>query len=209
MEISVSILSELNNYEDVVTKLNNTSSNYLHLDIMDNTFTNTESFSYEDSIKINNLNKKKLDVHIMSNKLDSILDEYIKLNPDIISFHYEAVKDIKKYINKIKENNIKVGLAINPGTDVSEIYPYLNDIDIVLVMGVQAGYGGQKYIPDVTKKLKLLKEIQNNYKYKIEIDGGINDTIIKEIKDYVDIVVSGSYITKSNDYDEQINSLQK
>lgn len=208
MKISVSILGEKDNYEVAVEKLNNTSSDYLHLDIMDNTFTNTSSFNYDDSIKINNLNKKKLDVHIMSDRLDEVIDEYIKLNPDIISFHFEVVDDLKKYINKIKKYNIKVGVAINPDTNVSEIYPFLEDIDIVLVMGVYAGKGGQKYIENTTEKLKSLRKIQKNYKYQIEVDGGINNEIIKDIKDYVDIVVSGNYITSSDNYEEKIKSLK-
>ena len=207
MKISVSILGELNNYNEAVKKLNDTTSDYLHLDIMDNTFTDTISFDYKDSKTISKLNSKKLDIHIMSNNLDNILDDYIKLNPDIISIHFEAVKNIKKYINIIKENNIKASLAINPDTKIDEIKEYLNDLDMVLVMSVYAGYGGQKYIETTTKKLKELKEIQKDYNFLIEVDGGINNNTINEVKDYVDIVVSGSYITKSNNYQKQINTL--
>ena len=200
MKISVSILGCLENYKESVLKLNETTSDYLHLDIMDNTFTDTISFKYDDSKIISNLSDKKLDIHIMSNNLDNILYDYIKLNPDIISFHYEAVKDINKYIKILKENNIKASLAINPDTDIDEIVEYLNDLDLVLVMGVQAGYGGQKYIETTTDKLRKLKKI-------IEVDGGINDETINLVKDYVDIVVSGNYITKSENYQIQINTL--
>ena len=207
MKISVSILGSLNNYKESVLKLNETTSDYLHLDIMDNTFTDTTSFTYDDSKIISNLNNKKLDIHIMSNDLDNILDDYIKLKPDIISFHFEAVKDIKKYINKIKENNIKASLAINPDTNIDDIKEYLNDLDMVLVMSVYAGYGGQKYIETTTDKLKKIKKIQKNYNILIEVDGGINDETINQVKDYVDIVVSGNYVTKSENYQKQINTL--
>ena len=207
MKISVSILGSLDNYKESVLKLNETTSDYLHLDIMDNTFTDTTSFTYEDSEIISNLNNKKLDIHIMSNNLDNILYDYIKLNPDIISFHYEAVNDIKKYIKILKENNIKASLAINPDTNIEDIKEYLNNLDMVLVMSVYAGYGGQKYIETTTDKLKKLKEIQKDYNFLIEVDGGINNETINEVRDYVDIVVSGNYITKSNNYQNQINDL--
>ena len=207
MKISVSILGSLDNYEESVIKLNKTTSDYLHLDIMDNTFTDTTSFKYEDSKIISNLNNKKLDIHIMSNNLDNVLKEYIKLKPDIISFHFEAVKDIKKYIKLIKENNIKASLAINPDTDIDEIKEYLPDLDMVLIMSVYAGYGGQKYIETTTKKLKEIKKLQKDYKFLIEVDGGINNETINYVKDYVDIAVSGSYITKSDNYQNQINTL--
>ena len=206
--ISVSILSKKDDYVDSINEINNSDADFLHLDIMDNTFTDSISFDYDDSKKISILNNKKLDVHIMSNDLDNVLKDYIKLKPDIISFHFEATNKIKKYIDLIKKYNIKAGIAINPDTNVSDIYPYLNDIDVVLVMGVYAGKGGQKYIENTTEKLKLLKKLKDNYNYLIAVDGGINDIIVKEIKRYTDIIVCGSYITNSDDYKEKINKLK-
>lgn len=206
--ISVSILSEKDNYKYAIEKINKTDADYLHLDVMDNTFTSSISFLYEEAKKVSKLCNKKLDIHIMSNKLDDILDYYIKLKPSIISIHFESVDNIDKYINKIKDNNIKVGLAINPDTNVSEIYPYLDLIDIVLIMGVFPGKGGQKYIESTTKKLIKLKEIKDNYNYLIEVDGGINDKTIDIVKEYVDIVVSGSFITKSDNYQEKLDKLR-
>ena len=205
--ISVSILKEKDNYIDAVNEINSTNCEYLHLDIMDNTFTNNISFSLKDSKEIIKLCNKKIDVHIMSTNLDSILNEYIKLKPNIISIHFEACENINKYINKLKQNNIKVGIAINPTTKVSEIYEYLDFIDIVLVMGVEPGKSGQNYIEGTTEKLKQLKELQKNHKYLIEIDGGINNLTIKKVKKYADIVVSGSFITNSDDYQEKIDEL--
>ncbi len=207
MKLSVSILSKSDDYKKTVKKLNKTTSTYLHLDIMDNTFTNTFSFDYKTAKKIAKLNKNKLDIHIMSSNLDNILDDYIKLKPEIISFQVEAVNNIEKYINKIKENNIKVGLAINPDTNVEEIKEYLDKIDVILVMSVYAGKGGQTFIKDVIPKLEELYKIKDNYNYIIEIDGGINDETIKFVKDYIYIAVSGSYIVNSDNYQDKIDKL--
>lgn len=206
--ISVSILSKKDDYIDAINKLNDTNMTYLHLDIMDNTFTNNSSFSKEQAKQISTLNNKKLDIHLMSNDLDNILDYYIKLNPDIISIHYEINKDLDKYINKIKENNIKVGLAISPETKVNDIIDYLDIIDVVLVMSVIPGKGGQEFIKNTTNKLKELTKLKDKYNYLIEIDGGINDKTISDIKDYVDIIVSGSFIVNDKDYQKQIDKLK-
>lgn len=206
--ISVSILSKKDEYKETINKLNKTNSDYLHLDIMDNTFTDNMSFTYDKAKDISNINNKKLDIHLMSNNLDNILDDYIKLKPDIISIHYEIKKDLNKYINKIKENNIKVGLAISPKTKVKDIINYLDKIDVVLIMAVIPGKGGQEYINETTNKIIELYNLKANYNYLLEVDGGINDKTINDIKDYIDIVVAGSFIVNNNDYQKQIDKLK-
>lgn len=208
MKISVSILSEKQDYLNCINKINTTDSDYLHLDIMDNTFTDTISFSYDQAKQIINNSDKKVEVHLMSNNLDVIIDKYIALKPYAITFHFEACNDILKYIKKIKKNGIKVGLAINPETKLSEIYQFLEDIDIVLILGVAPGSGGQVFIESVLDKIKFSKKLKNNYSYKIEIDGGMNNKTIKKVKEYADIIVSGSYITNSNNYQQRISSLR-
>lgn len=205
--ISVSILSVKDNYKDSIQKINNTNCEYLHLDIMDNTFTKSTSFTYEESREISKLNTKKLDVHLMSENLDEVVDKYIKLKPDTISIHYEATDQVEKYIRKIKKNNIKASLAISPDTPVSEIFEYLDMIDTVLVMSVEPGKGGQKFIEKTIDKLKSLSKLKSNYNFLIEVDGGINNETIKYVKEYVDIAVSGSYIVKSDNYQDKINEL--
>lgn len=209
MEVAVSILNEKYNYEEAIQKVNDSKANLLHLDIMDNTFTSTFSFDYEEAKKICELSNKKIDIHIMSTDLDNILSDYIKLKPHMISIHYEAVENIDKYIEKIKKHNIKTSIAINPDTNVSEIYQYLENIDNVLVMSVYPGKGGQTFIEGTTFKLKELYKMKKEYSYTIEVDGGINDTTINKVNKYTDIVVSGSYITNSDDYDKQIKNLNK
>lgn len=208
MKVSVSILSIKEKLYEKIKMLNNTSMDYLHLDIMDGSFTLNSSYSILESEKIKELTNKKLDVHIMSKNLDTIIDEYIMLKPYNITFHIEN-ENVKEYINKIKENNIKVGLAINPETDIKLVLPYLNDIDRILIMSVNPGMGGQKFIIDSTSKVIKLNEIKDKYNFEIEIDGGINSDTIKYVKDYVDIVVSGSYITNSDDYEKNISELRK
>lgn len=207
MKVAVSILSEKDNYKESIEKINKTDTDYLHLDIMDSSFTESSSFSLNESKEIKELCNKKIDVHIMSTKLRKIISEYININPYNITFHIEN-NDIEKYIDLIKEKNIKVGLAINPDTDLNTIYPYLDKIDRVLIMSVVPGKGGQKFMKEIIPKLEKLRKLQKDYSYEIEIDGGINDDTIFLVKDYVDIVVSGSYITNSINYQDSINNLR-
>ena len=207
MKVAVSILSEKDNYKESIEKINKTDADYLHLDVMDGSFTESISFNIDESKEICSLSNKKLDVHIMSTNLDAIIDEYIILKPNNITFHIEN-KVIDKYIKKIKDNGIKVGLAINPDTNIDIILPYLDKIDTILVMSVVPGKGGQKFMKEIIPKLEKLRELQKDYSYEIEIDGGINDDTIFLVKDYVDIIVSGSYITNSINYQDSINNLR-
>lgn len=203
MKVSVSILKEKDNIKDAINRLDNSIVDYIHLDIMDGSFTQNKSFTSSDLLKIKS--KKELDVHIMSKNLDKEIKDAIKLKPSFITFHYEATKDILKYIKLIKDNNIKVGLAINPNTRIYKIKKYLKYIDLVLVMSVYPGMGGQKFIKKTVRKLKKLNK--KKYDYLISVDGGINKDTIFYVKDYVDIVVSGSYILDGKNIDDRIKSL--
>ena len=197
MKISASFLS-IGNIENV-NKLVNCDIDYLHLDIMDGIFVNNKNEV------INITNKKPLDVHLMVNDVYKYIDKYKNLNPSFITFHYEVDADILDVINYIKKFNIKVGLSIKPSTKVEEVIPYLPYLDLVLVMSVEPGQGGQVFIMDTVDKIKRLKELKGNY--LIEVDGGINDSTIDLVKD-ADIVVVGSYITSGN-YEERIKSLKE
>lgn len=208
MKISVSILSEKDNYKSAVSKLNETNSDYLHLDIMDGSFTEKSSFSFFESKDINDLSNKKLDVHIMSKNLDLILDDYISLKPEYITIHSE-IENVEKYIDKIKENNIKVGIALNPETDINILNSYIQKIDLILVMSVVPGKGGQTFMKEIIPKLEKINELKKDYNFIIEVDGGINNETVNYIKNSVDIIVSGSYITNSENYQENINELLK
>ena len=203
MKISVSILKEKDDFINAIEKLNNTSTDYIHLDIMDSTFTKNSSFDLNDFY---NISTKKYDIHIMSTNLDYQINEAIKLNPEFITLHYESTNSIIKYINLIKENNIKVGLAVSPNTDIDKIKEYLSLVDLVLIMSVEPGLGGQEFILDTVNKLKELNKLKS--KFLISVDGGINNETYKYVKDYVDIVVCGSYITNSDNYEEKINTIR-
>ena len=207
MKVAVSILSEKDNYKESIEKINKTDADYLHLDVMDGSFTESSSFSLNESKEIKELCNKKIDVHIMSTNLRKIISEYININPYNITFHIEN-NDIEKYIDLIKEKNIKVGLAINPDTDLSTIYPYLDKIDMILLMSVIPGRGGQSFILDTKDKIVMLKNYidKNQLSVLIEVDGGINDKTISLVKD-ADVAVVGSYIVKSDNYIERVNSL--
>ena len=206
MKVSVSILKERKNYLDVIEKLNNSKADYIHIDVLDNTFIKTSSFDIDDfkNIEFN----KKLDIHLMSSNLEKQINDFSLLNPEYISIH-EEVGDTLKYLNKIKNKGIKAGIVINPETDIEKVYPYLEIVDLILIMSVNPGKGGQEFMKSVIGKMQELKEIQDRYNYVIEVDGGINNDTIKYVSNYVDIAVSGSYITDSIDYDKNIENLKR
>ena len=203
--ISVSILNVNDNQN--VLKFNNTTIKYIHLDVMDGYFVSNKTLPIDEDFKrLKGLNKK-IDVHLMVNDIKQYVDRYKYLNPEYITFHLEATKDINDIISYIKNLGIKVGISIKPNTPVESLIPYLNDIDLVLVMSVEPGQGGQKFMTstiDRVLKLKKLRE-DNHFNYVIEVDGGINNETIKLVD--ADIFVVGSYITKSDDYQARIDEL--
>ena len=206
MKVSVSILRNKDNIKETVKALNNTNTDYIHLDILDGTFAPEPSFELKSFSKIKH--DKPYDIHIMSTNLEFQVWEAIKLKPEIITIQYEAIKrkEVNKYLNLIKENGIKVGLAINPKTSIRKVRKYFDKIDYLLVMSVQAGLGGQEFIPKTIKKLKKLKKM--NPDFLIGVDGGINYENTKLLVDKVDILVVGSYVTETNCYEDQILKLK-
>ena len=208
--ISTSILSIKDNLEENILKLDLSATDFLHIDIMDGIFVsnNTPSFDvYKDILK--NVNTP-LDVHFMVKNVIEYVDLYKELNPIIITFHYEAVNNHLEIIEYIKSLNIKVGMSIKPDTKVEEIEYLLPYLDLVLVMSVEPGMGGQEFIYDSIIKINDLKDIRNknNYSYLIEVDGGIND-ITSKLCINADILVVGSFITSSDDYEACIEKIKK
>ncbi len=208
MKIAASYLSIKDNMEENIIKLTACDIDYLHVDVMDGIFVPSRTIPYEDLKTMINSNKP-LDVHLMVKDVKEYIDLYKNLNPSFITFHYETNCDIMSLVMYLKEHNIGVGLAINPDTRVEAIMPYLPFIDMVLVMSVYPGKGGQEFIPTTLDKIKTLKDIKHNYKYSylIEVDGGINIDTIASVKD-VDISVIGSYITNGN-YEERLKSIKE
>ncbi len=204
MKISASFLSIKDNLKENIDLLTKCDIDYLHLDIMDGIFVKNKTWDISEIKNLINYNKP-LDVHLMVSDVYKYVDEYKDLNPEFITFHYEVDLDIMDIISYIKKYNIKVGLSIKPNTKVDEIIPYLPYLDLILVMSVEPGEGGQKFIIDSVDKIKKLKELKGDY--LIEVDGGINDSTISLVKD-VDIAVIGSYITSGN-YEEKIKSIKE
>lgn len=203
MQVSTSILAIKENLNEKIKKLEQTSTDYIHLDVMDHIFVDNESDFSNLDITI------PKDVHLMVEDVKKYVEIYKDLNPTYITFHYEVKDDVSKLISYIK-NYCKVGLSIKPNTKVEEIIPYLSQVDLVLVMSVEPGYGGQEFLDiaiDKVNKLKKLRD-ENNYNYLIEVDGGINLETSKLVHN-ADILVSGSYITNAVNYQEKIQSLKE
>lgn len=205
--LSISVLGIKDN-NDKLMCIDNLNPDYIHLDIMDGIFVPNKTFNYDD---IKNIlgKEKKLDVHLMVNNVIEYINEYKNLNPEYITIHYEN-ENIDDLINEIKNNNIKVGISLKPNTPVEKIFTLLDKIDLVLIMSVEPGFGGQKFINSSLDKIKKLKKyiVNNNYDVLISVDGGINNETSKLVIDAgVDIIVSGSFITNSDDYNKKIDEL--
>ena len=206
MQIATSYL-KIQDEKENIEKLNK-YTDIMHFDVMDGNFTVSKTLPFE-KVRYNTLGvTKDKDIHLMVTDIYKYIDDYSKLNPNNITFHIE-IGNTSDIINYIKSKNIKVGLALNPDTKVEEVVPYLKDIDVILVMSVTPGAGGQKFI-DISSKIDFLYNyrVNNNLSYKIEVDGGINDNTIKIIKK-ADIAVVGSFITDSSDYHQQFLKLEE
>ena len=151
-----------------------------------------------------------LDIHLMVNHPIEYINKLIDLKPSIITVQHDSLDDLYEISNILKDNNIKMGIALNPNDDIYIINDYLDIIDLVLIMSVFPGKGGQKFIPSIPYKLEHLNKIKKdlNKDFLIEVDGGINDTTINEVNNLVDLAVSGSFICCSDDYEEKVNKLK-
>ena len=210
MQISTSILSIKENITDRILELNNLDTDYIHLDIMDGKFVTNKTRSFDEIYEDIKNTTKKVDVHLMVKDVKKYVDKYLLINPDIITFHLEAIDNIDEMIDYIKEHNTKVGLAIKPNTSIEDLSFYLNKVDLILVMTVEPGKGGQEFIKEMEEKVDELRLLKDAYKYDylIEVDGGINNKTLLNVLNS-DILVVGSYITSSNDYKKQIDTLRE
>lgn len=208
MKISASILDIKEPKCEEVIKLSNLDIDYIHLDVMDGIFVENKTYNFDELYNTIKAVSKPKDVHLMVSDVKKYIDKYAELNPEFITFHYEAVSGIDSVINYIREKNIKVGMSIKPSTSISEIIEYLEYLDLILVMSVEPGKGGQTFIEDSLNKIEQLYTLREKekYNYLIEVDGGINNETIKKCSK-ADICVVGSYITKQ-DYKEAINRLK-
>lgn len=199
MKVSVSVLSSEIKPQDIVKKLDLSKPDYIHIDIMDGKFVSNKTWTTSEVKKFTSYSTLPLEVHLMVNNPSKYIEDYALMNTSIIIFHYEAVKDINEMINKVKLYGLKVGIAINPETNINVLIPYLNMIDEVLIMSVHPGKSGQSFIEESLEKISVLKNIilEGNYKTIISVDGGINNETGLLCKDAgVDELVSASYIHK-------------
>ena len=188
---------------------------WLHLDVMDGVFVPNISFGIPVIKSLRKETKLFFDTHLMITKPIKYIKDFVNAGADLITFHLEACLDNEEVVNtitKIKENNVKVGISLKPNTSVETIFDLLinHHIDLVLIMSVEPGFGGQEFIPSSLDKIKKLKKfiLENNLNTLIEVDGGINDKTAKEVINAgVDVLVSGSYLFKSNDFKKAVESL--
>ena len=211
IKISPSILGgSFSNIEKIILDLNQSKAEYIHFDVMDGDFVPNLTFGPKFISNVRKFSNKVFDVHLMINRVEKFLDDYIRAGSDIITFHIEINEDIENIIKKIKAKGIKCGLAIKPKTSWSEIQPYLQHIDQVIIMTVEPGFGGQEFMNDQVDKIKNISNYikLNNLRVGIEIDGGINfETGQTCVEAGANILVAGSFLFNQVDLIAATNSL--
>jgi len=202
IKISPSILSaDFSKLGEEIKALEAAGADYIHIDVMDGHFVPNLTIGPEVIKNLRPVTKLPFDVHLMITPVDPLIESFAKAGADIITFHPEATSNIKNTIEKIKSFKKKVGISLKPKSEIKLIENYLAEIDLILIMSVEPGFGGQKFMPEVLSKLKSLKQLVNSKKLSIdlEIDGGINFTNSKDaIEAGANVLVSGSTIFKEN-----------
>ena len=214
IKISPSILScDFSEIGSEIEKLNNSGADLIHIDVMDGHFVPNLTFGPPVISRIRKCSKLPFDVHLMISPVEKYIQDYANAGADIITFHPEATDNIQRTIDVIKSCEKKVGISLNPETPSTVIENYLKEIDLILIMSVNPGFAGQKFMPEVLEKVKFFRsKIENeNLNIDIEIDGGIDfETAPLAIKAGANILVSGTTIFKGkNNISENIKSLRK
>ena len=203
-EVSGSFLSNNDKLYEI-KRLNNSNVDYIHFDVMDGKFVSNKNITVSELPKLIDNVKKKIDIHFMVSNPDKYIEKICYYNIEYITIHYE-IKNLEDYIDKIKNYGFKVGIAIKPETDIEKIYYLLDKINLVLIMSVEPGKSGQKFI-DVSDKINKLKQeiINRKLNVKISVDGGINEEVLTYVKE-ADILVSSSFIL--SDLDKNVDILK-
>ena len=213
MIVSPSILAaDFNNLDQEMNKINNSICEFVHLDVMDGKFVPNTTFDDKLIQELRSKTNKVFDVHLMIEKPELVLDKYYEAGADYVTFHLEACPKALNVIKEYKQKNKKIGLSIKPNTNVKDLDDYLEYLDLILVMSVEPGFGGQKFMESSLDKIKYLKEQkeQNNYKYIIEVDGGINQSTAALVKKAgCEAVVAGTYLFKSDNFTNAVKGLKK
>lgn len=207
-KVSVTFLSSTDVVRDLKL-LDMTDTDYVHVDVMDGKFVPNKTMPFSEMKNIGKYTSKRLDIHLMVEDPSKYIPLYASLNAEYITFHVEVDEDIEESLKMIRNYSIKAGLAIKPETKISELVPYLPYLDLVLVMSVEPGAGGQKFIDGTEDKINELRELLDTYHSQavINVDGGINDVTCKKCYN-ADIVASGSYVVRSDNFQEKISSLR-
>jgi len=201
--------SDFSKLEEEIFSIN--KAKWLHFDVMDGKFVENQTYDHKMVNRLKTISKQFFDVHLMIEKPEVYIDNYINAGADLITFHYEACEDIMSLIKYLKQKNVLVGISIKPSSDVSKLNAYLPYVDLILIMSVEPGKGGQKFIESSIGKIIYLNNKRNeyNYSYLIEVDGGINLETAKSVKKAgCDVIVVGSFIFNSQNRNLLIEELE-
>ena len=210
--VSASILGcDLANIESEIKRIEKAGADFVHFDVMDGVFVDNISFGLPVLKSAKTKTNLPFDVHLMITEPEKYIAEFAKAGADIITFHSEAAKDIKKCIDICRKNGCKVGISVKPNTPASEVFPFLGEINMVLVMTVEPGFGGQGFLPFTLEKIEQIRKRADELSLDIDIqvDGGITDKTCKDVKKSgANILVAGTYLFKADNMKKAVELLK-